>query len=159
MARKVDGRDNLKPGAKYFEWERKGVPLRFEVGPRDVANRAVFAASRLGGGKFGIPFAEGFATTVETKLAEIQATLLARATERRDANTHTVATYDEFKTRIEGGGFYLVNWCDDAENEAKIKEETKATIRCYPIGKQDITGPCFYSGRPATHVAIFAKAY
>lgn len=156
---KIDARDNMKPGAKYFEWERKGVPLRFEVGPRDVANRAVFVASRLGGGKFGLPVNADFSTAVEAKLDEIQAALLARATERREANTHSVATYDEFKSRVESGGFYVVNWCDDAVNEAAIKEETRATIRCYPIGKQDITGPCFYSGRPATHVAIFARAY
>ena len=156
---KVDARDNLKPGAKYFEWERKGVPLRFEVGPRDVANRAVFAASRLGGAKFGIPVRDDFVAVVEAKLAEIQAALLAKATERRDTKTFAVASYDDLKTRIEGGGFFVVNWCDDAENEAKIKEETRATIRCYPIANQEITGPCFYSGRPATHVAIFARAY
>ncbi len=156
---KVDARDQLKPGAKYFEWERKGVPLRLEIGPRDVAQNSVFAAPRTGGGKFGIPVGDGLRAAVDAKLAEIQATLLARARERMAARTFRVQSYDEFKARLDEGGFFLVNWRDDAEAEAKIKEETKATIRCYPLDGQAPDGPCFYSGRPATHVALFARAY
>ncbi len=156
---KVDARDQLKPGAKYFEWERKGVPLRLEIGPRDVAQNSVFAAPRTGGGKFGIPVDDNLKATVEAKLADIQGVLLQRAKERLAARTFRVDSYAEFKEKIEGGGFFLVNWCDDAANEATIKEETKATIRCYPLDGQAPTGPCFYSGRPATHVALFARAY
>lgn len=155
---KVDARDQMKPGAKYFEWERKGVPLRLEVGPRDVAQDAVFAAARTGGKKFGIPVA-GIVEAVQGKLTEIQAELLRIATERRDANTFRVETYEDFKAKLEGGGFFIVNWCDDAEAEAKIKEETRATIRCFPLDAGAPTGPCFYSGRPANRVAIFARAY
>ena len=154
----LDVRENMKPGAKYFEWERKGVPLRLEIGPRDVASNQVFAAARTGGKKFGIAL-EGIRASVDAKLAEIQAELLAKATERRDAGTHRVASYDELKSRIDAGGFFLVNWKDDAANEAKIKEETKATIRCFPLDAPAPDGPCFYSGRPADRVAIFAKAY
>ncbi len=154
----LDVRESMKPGAKYFEWERKGVPLRLEIGPRDVASDQVFAAARTGGKKFGIAF-DGIRASVESKLVEIQAELLAKATERRDAGTHRVATYDEFKSRIEAGGFFVVNWKDSAENEAKIKEETKATIRCFPLDVAAPDGPCFYSGRTADRVAIFAKAY
>jgi prolyl-tRNA synthetase len=156
---KVDARDQMKPGAKYFEWERKGVPLRLEIGPRDVAQNSVFAASRLGGGKFAIPVSDVFAAAVAAKLEEIQAALLQRATERRDAQMKRITSYAELKSGIESGGFFVADWCDDAENEAKIKEETRATIRCYPLEGQSPSGPCFYSGRPATHVAIFARAY
>ncbi len=158
---KVDGRDNLKPGAKYFEWERKGVPLRLEIGPRDLEKRSVFAAPRFGGGgKFGIAF-DALVETVRAKLDAMQADLLSSAEARREARTHRVASYDELKARVEDGGFFLVPWCDDAANEATIKEETRATLRCYPIDAQaEAAGrTCFYSGRPATHMAIFARAY
>ncbi|MBM4365730.1 MAG: proline--tRNA ligase [Deltaproteobacteria bacterium] len=156
---KLDARDSMKPGAKYFEWERKGVPLRLEIGPRDVANNSVFAAPRTGGGKFAIPVDDQLVAVVKAKLDDIQATLYNRAAERLAARTVSVSSYDELKARIEEGLFLRVNWCDDAGNEARIKEETKATIRCYPLDGQSPDGPCFYSGRPATHVAIFARAY
>jgi prolyl-tRNA synthetase len=158
---KVDDRDNLKPGAKYFEWERKGVPLRLEIGPRDVKNGAVFAAPRFGGGgKFAIPL-DGIADAVGAKLDAMQADLLAAAEVRRDAGTHRPADYAAFKEQLDGGGLFLVPWRDDADAEARIKEETKATIRCFPLDRQgEAAGAtCFYSGRPATHMAIFARAY
>jgi prolyl-tRNA synthetase len=157
---KLDDRDGLKPGAKYFEWERKGVPLRLEIGPRDVKQGAVFAASRLGGKKESLPL-EGLAAAVRGKLDGIQAELLARATAQRDARTFRIASYDDLKAGLETGGFFLVPWHDDADAEAKIKEETRATIRCYPLdGQEEAAGKtCFYSGRPATHMAIFARAY
>jgi len=119
----------------------------------------VFAAPRTGGGKFGIPVNADLLSTVRAKLDEIQATLYARAAERLSARTFRIDSYGELKERIDGGGFFVVNWCDDAANEATIKEETRATIRCYPHAGQAPTGPCFYSGRPATHVAVFARAY
>jgi prolyl-tRNA synthetase len=161
---RLDDRDNLKPGAKYFEWERKGVPLRLEIGPRDVKAGAVFAAPRGIGGakaqKFAMPL-DGIADAVRTQLAAYQDALLASARERLAANTHRITTYAELKDRIEAGGFFLVPWHDDADAEARIKEETRATIRCYPLADQgEAAGKaCFYSGRPATHMAIFARAY
>jgi prolyl-tRNA synthetase len=154
----LDDRDALKPGAKYFEWERKGVPLRLEIGPRDVASGQVFAAPRTGGKKFGIPL-EGIGDAVRARLAEIQAELLARATQFRDSQTFDLQSYDELRQRIDGGGFFRVNWKDDPVAEAKIKEETRATIRCFPLDAGPPTGPCFYSGQPADRVAIFARAY
>jgi prolyl-tRNA synthetase len=156
---KIDTRDTMKPGAKYFEWERKGVPLRLEIGPRDMAKGSVFAASRLGGGKFAIPVDDALRGTVEASLAGIQQALYDRAEARLQERTFRIDSYAELKERIDGGGFFVVNWCDDAANEATIKEETRATIRCYPRDGQTPTGPCFYSGRPATHVAVFARAY
>ncbi len=158
---KIDNRDHLKPGAKYFEWERKGVPLRLEIGPRDLKNRSVFAAPRSGGGgKFGIAF-DGIADAVGQKLDAMQADLLATAEQRRDARTFRPTSYAEMKQQLEGGGFFLVPWADDAEAESTIKEETRATIRCYPIAAQgEVAGTtCFYSGKPATHMALFARAY
>ena len=156
---KIDTRDTMKPGAKYFEWERKGVPLRLEIGPRDMAKGSVFAASRLGGGKFAIPVDDALRGTVEASLAGIPQALYDRAEARLQERTFRIDSYAELKERIDGGGFFVVNWCDDAANEATIKEETRATIRCYPRDGQTPTGPCFYSGRPATHVAVFARAY
>jgi len=161
---KLDDRDSLKPGAKYFEWERKGVPLRLEIGPRDMAQRSVFAAPRVpvsaDGKKFGIPFAD-LAERVGDTLDRIQAALYQRAEERLHARTYDIGSYDELKAGLEGGGFFRVAWHDDADAEARIKEETKATLRCFPLeGQEGAAGrTCFYSGRPATHIAIFARAY
>ena len=156
---KIDTRDQLKPGAKYFEWERKGVPLRLEIGPRDMAKGSVFAAPRTGGGKFAIPVDDALLGVVQESLAGIQQALYERAEARLNERTFRIDSYAELKERIDGGGFFVVNWCDDAANEAAIKEETRATIRCYHLDGQSPTGPCFYSGRPATHVAVFARAY
>ena len=161
---KVDDRPNLKPGAKYFEWERKGVPLRMEVGPRDVAKGSVFCAKRTGGKKFGMEVGDDasafLAATVEV-LDGIQAELLERATALRTERTFRVERYDDLKAALPGGGFFLVPWADNADNEAAIKADCKATIRCYPLeGQEEAAGKaCFYSGEPATHMAIFARAY
>ncbi len=156
---KLDDRD-MKPGAKYYEWERKGVPLRLEIGPRDVKQGSVFAATRTGGKKEAMAL-EGLAGTVRAKLDAIQADMLAKATAARDARIYRPESYAAFKDALDGGGFFLVPWRDDAVAEEKIKEETKATIRCYPLDGQDEARgkTCFYSGKPATHMAIFARAY
>jgi prolyl-tRNA synthetase len=156
---KLDDRD-MKPGAKYYEWERKGVPLRLEVGPRDMKQGSVFAASRTGGKKESMAL-EGLAATVRAKLDTIQADLYARALAHHEARTFRPESYAAMKDALDGGGFFLVPWHDDAVAEGKIKEETRATIRCYPIdGQAEAAGrTCFYSGRPATHMAIFARAY
>ena len=157
----LDDRPKMKPGAKYYEWEHRGVPLRLEIGPRDLKMRSVFAARRLKGKKFGIPEAELVARVRET-LDGIQAELLERAVARRDENTHRVDDYETFKAQLASrGGWYLAPWRDSAENEAAIKAETRATIRCYPTDAQPELGDrrCFYSGEPATHVALFARAY
>ncbi len=158
----LDDRETLKPGAKYFEWERKGVPLRFEIGPRDVANNSVFCKRRTGGDKFGITVDGDFVERVHQELADIQAAMLALATERRDARTFQFDTYADMKKQMnEEPGFYLVPWHDDSEAEKQIKDDCKASIRCFPLDAQaEAEGKtCFYSGKPATHMAIFARAY
>jgi prolyl-tRNA synthetase len=158
----VDSRPKMKPGAKYFEWERKGVPLRFEVGPRDVANGSVFCAKRTGGPKFGIEVTDDLVNVVHAELDSIQQGLLDAALARREENTHRIESYDEMTRMLdENPGFFLVPWHDDADKEREIKEDCKATIRCFPLDAQgDVEGAkCFYTGRPATHMAIFARAY
>ena len=152
----------MKPGAKYFEWERKGVPLRFEIGPRDVDNNSVFCAKRTGEKKFGIEVVQDFAQVVHDELESIQKHLLETALARRVANTHEIDAYETMKEMLDHQpGFFLVPWHDDADAERRIKEDCKATIRCFPLDAQsDVVGrTCFYSGRPATHMAIFARAY
>jgi prolyl-tRNA synthetase len=156
---KVDARD-MKPGPKYYEWERKGVPLRLEIGPRDVKQGSVFAAVRTGGKKQAMTL-EGLGAAVREKLTAFQADLLERATAARDVRIFRPDSYEAMKEVLDGGGFFLVPWHDDAAAEAKIKEETRATIRCYPVhGQAEAEGrTCFYSGRAATHMALFARAY
>ena len=123
----LDAREKMKPGAKYFEWERKGVPLRFEIGPRDVDNNSVFCAKRTGDKKFGITVDENFESEVDALLEGIQQQLLDQAIARQTENTHRVDSYDEMKAMLsEQAGFYLVPWHDDADKEREIKDDCKA---------------------------------
>ncbi len=157
----LDDRDNMKPGAKYFEWERKGVPLRLEAGPRDMKKSSVFAARRIGGKKFPIPVDDVVARVREV-LDEIQSEMLETARTFRQERTYPCDSYDDFRGLLGSqGGWYLVPWCDDAEQEDIVKAETRATVRCYPLeGQEQVQGKvCFKTGRPATHMAIFSRAY
>ncbi len=155
---KLDDRENMRPGAKYFEWERKGVPLRLEIGPRDVAKREAFSAKRTGGKKFGIAF-DGVADTVRDVLDAIQAELLERATASRDARTYTATSREEFARLVESQpGFYKIPWGGDDADEDAIKDETRATIRC--LLDDDVSGQtCPLTGKPARELAVFARAY
>ncbi len=160
---KLDDRDELSAGFKFNDWEMRGVPLRIEIGPRDVEQNAVVLARRDVPGKegktFGVPV-DGLTAVVQEMLTTIQANLLRRATEYRDANTRTAKTYDEFKQVLEAqGGFIRVHWAGTGEDEDRIKEETKATIRCFPFEKPEGEGACFYTGQRTDQVAIFARAY
>ncbi|OYT70377.1 MAG: proline--tRNA ligase [Chloracidobacterium sp. CP2_5A] len=157
---KVDARDGLTPGFKFNDWEMRGVPLRIEVGPKDVAKRTVALARRDRPGKEGktLVSRDGLAAVASATLDDIQAALLAKATAFRDANIRDVATYDAFKEAIEIG-FARAWWAGDAALEQRIKEETKATLRCIPLDQPGGTGPCFMTGRPAATQAIFARAY
>ncbi|MCS7078663.1 MAG: proline--tRNA ligase [Chloracidobacterium sp.] len=157
---KLDARDGLTPGFKFNDWEMRGVPLRMEVGPKDVAKRTVVLARRDRPGKDGKTFVawDGLAAAVAAVLEDIQASLLAKATAFRDANIRDVTTYDDFKAAVETG-FARVWWDGDAALEQRIKEETKATLRCIPLAQPGETGTCFMTGRPTTTQAIFARAY
>ena len=156
---KADLRDNLRPGPKFFEWEKKGVPVRIEYGARDKAAGTCVVVRRDTGEKKPMAV-EALATEIPVLLAAIQKNLYDVALRRREEKTFDVETYDEFKAKIDGGGFFRMRFCGDPAIEARIKEETKATIRCYPIGAQPDPGPCAVTGQPTTGVrAVFARSY
>jgi len=154
-----DMRENLRPGAKFFEWEKKGVPVRVEYGARDKADGNVVVKRRDTGEKQVVPVGD-LAQLVPQLLCTIQGDMLARARRWRDERSFSVDSYDEFKTRIEDGGFFHMRWCGDAGCEARVKEETKATIRCLPHAAAADPGPCVVCGAASEGVrAIFARAY
>ncbi len=163
----VDVRENLSPGAKFYEWERRGVPLRMEIGPRDVASEQVVLVRRFVAAdaprKESVPEG-GVVAAVRERLAALQAGLLAAALERREAHSHRgVATYDRFREIVDGeGGFVYAGWCGSAACEARVKEETKATIRCLPFAEFRSPDPpqrCLVCGEAASEEALWAKAY
>lgn len=156
---KVDDRDGLTPGFKFNDWEMKGVPLRIEIGPKDVEKGSMVLARRdiLGkAGKSFIPM-EGYVQAVGDMLNAIQANLLVKATKFRDEHIFEVEDYETFKDVVENKGWALGWWYDDAENEAKVKEDTRATLRVF--APSDGEGTCFFSGKKTNKKAYFAKAY
>ena len=157
---KVDDREGLSPGFKFNEWELRGVPLRMEVGPKDVEQGQVVLARRDVPGRDGKSFAPqaGLIDRVCETLDTIQADLYRAALAFRDANLHDVDNPADFRTVIEDG-FARAWWAGSDDDELKLKEETKATIRCIPTDQPGGEGKCFYTGRPAKEVAIFARAY
>ncbi|MBQ0122332.1 MAG: proline--tRNA ligase [Bacteroidales bacterium] len=157
---KIDDRDNLRPGFKFAEWELKGVPVRVVIGPRDLESGNVELARRDTSTKESLP-QEGLALRVKALMDEIQANLYNKALKFRDDNVFKVDTWEEFKEKIEKGGFLLCHWDGTAETEEKIKEETKATIRCIPIDSCvcEEEGRCIYTGKPSHRRVIFARAY
>ncbi len=157
---KVDDRDGLTPGFKFHDWEMRGVPLRVEIGPRDVQKGTVALARRDRPGREGKSFVpqQGLAERVEAALAEIQSALYDRALAFRQANTHDPRDYAEFRQAVESGWAYSW-WCGRAECEAEIKTETKATTRCIPLDQPGGEGKCIHCGGPAAEKALFAKAY
>lgn len=158
----IDDRDET-PGFKYNDWEMRGVPVRLEIGPKDIEKGSVVLARRDVPGKEGKQFVarEGIVETVKALVDAIQANMLKQATEFRDANIHTVNSYDELKQVIESGaGWARAYWAGSNDDERTVKDETGATIRCFPLeGQPETEGVCIYTGKPAQRVALFAKAY
>ena len=160
---KLDDRDDQTPGFKFNDWEMRGVPIRVEIGPRDIQQNAVVLARRDQLGKeskqFGVPV-NGIVEHVKALLDAIQTNLLQQAIDFREANTYRVTSYDQFKEVLyDRGGFLRVHWAGSSEDEDHIKEETKATIRCLPMDTPEGEGACFYTGQKTKQVAIFARAY
>lgn len=157
---KIDDRENLSPGFKFNDWELRGVPTRVEIGPRDLEKNSVALARRDILGREGKRFVsqQGLAATISDLLEEIQENLLDRATKFLADNTHDVDNYQDFKKAV-SGGFARVWWAGNNEEEQLVKEETKATIRCFPFDQPGGTGTCFYTAKPASQVAIFGRAY
>ena len=152
-----DWTDN-SPGFKFNEWEMKGVPLRLEVGPRDVENGNMVVARRDTGDKSFLSKDEAVAQ-IPDLLKEIQKELFQQALIFQQENTHKVSTYDEMKKVIKEGGFVRCGWDGTDETEARVKEDIKATIRCIPMSENPEGLTCVYSGKPAKHEVIYAKAY
>ncbi len=156
---RLDDRDQHRPGFKFAEWELKGVPLRIELGPRDVAANRAVVASRVSGAKeeAGLDaLAEGMAD----RLASVQRELFADALAFREANTHEITSFDVFAAGVEErGGFWVGAWCGNAACEAEVSATTKATIRFLPLEPRDPGAACVHCGSPGTEVATWARAY
>lgn len=171
---KMDARDNMSPGAKYYEWELRGVPMRIEIGPKDVANNTVVIVPRVTidteeapkpgkKQKLFVNVSE-LPAKIESLSDALQSQLFKNAQARREANSYrNVKSYGEMKEILDGpGGFVYASWDGTAETEAKVKEETKATIRCIPDAEflqGLVPDTCIISGKPAKHIAVWSKAY
>jgi prolyl-tRNA synthetase len=157
---KTDEREGASPGFKFNDWEMRGVPLRIEIGPKDVSNNAVVLARRDKPGREGkspVPQA-GIAEAVKEALVVVQKSLYDRALAFREAHTREPANFEEFKQAVETG-FARAFWCGASDCEEKIKEATKATMRCIPLEQSGASGACIFCGAASTERAIFAKAY
>lgn len=156
---KYDDRDSQRPGWKFAEYELKGVPVRIAIGERDLANGTVELARRDTLTKETVAI-EGIENLIETLLEDIQTNLFERAKQRTQNLTTKVDSFEDFKKVLdEKTGFILAHWDGTPETEEKIKEETKATIRCIPLNNEQEAGVCVYSGKPSTQRVLFARAY
>ena len=156
---KFDKRDTLRPGAKFAQHELQGVPLRIAIGPKDLENETVELARRDTFSKETV-ILDRISVVVEDLLEEIQESLFKKALDYRNSHITEVDTFDEFKDVLESkGGFISAHWDRTNETEEKIKELTKATIRCIPLEMKEEKGVCVYSGKPSEGRVLFAKAY
>lgn len=158
---KLDARSEVTPGFKFNDWEMRGIPLRVEIGPKDVDNGVVTIARRhLPGraGKSTLPLGNELASQIQTVLDEIQAAMLDKARKFRDAHIHEPKDYEELKQIVQDG-WALAYWCGSTECEARVKEDTKATTRCIPLDQPEGQGKCIVCGRPAKSKVYFARAY
>jgi prolyl-tRNA synthetase len=157
---KLDDRDNVSSGFKFNDWEMRGVPIRMDIGPKDIEKESVALARRDIPGKDGKSFVPqaGLAETVSGLLVEIQDSLLKRATEFRDANIHEPKDYEDLK-KIVTDGWAFAYWCESKECESKVKEDTKATTRNIPFDQPDEEGTCIVCGEKSKRKVYFAKAY
>jgi prolyl-tRNA synthetase len=156
---KFDNRDTQKPGFKFAEWELKGVPVRIAIGPRDLQNNVAEVARRDTKTKEVIAM-DAIVNHVYGLMDQIQDNLYQRAASYRSEKTWEVNSWEEFVDVIENReGFALAHWDGTGETEEKIKELTKATIRCIPMDAKEEAGQCIHSGKPSTKRVVFAKAY
>jgi prolyl-tRNA synthetase len=155
---KLDDDDKYKPGYKFAEYELQGIPVRLGIGQRDLENGTIEVARRDTLTKESRPL-EGIAAHIKDLLDQIQHNIYDKALNFREENIFVVETWDEFKAQIEVGGFVMAHWDGTAETEEKIKQETKATIRCIPLNSVEMAGECVYTGRPSAKRVVFARAY
>jgi prolyl-tRNA synthetase len=155
----LDDRDTQQPGFKYSDWEMRGVPLRLEIGPKDIEKDQCVLVRRDSREKAFVPLA-GIASEVPRRLADLQRDLLERARKFMADHTTRVASYDQFRQVMEATrGFLVAGWCGERECEAKVKEETKATIRVIPIEAEIVAGACVRCGKASPREVYFAQAY
>ncbi|MDE6753956.1 MAG: proline--tRNA ligase, partial [Muribaculaceae bacterium] len=155
---KYDDADNRRPGFKFADYELKGVPVRLAIGARDLENGTVEIMRRDTLEKETVPL-EGITERIADELEDIQQNLFNKALRLREEHTYRVDSYEEFKEKIEKGGFFLAHWDGTPETEEKIKEETKATIRCIPLDGEEEEGVCMVTGKPSKRRVIIARAY
>ena len=155
---KFDNRDTHKPGWKFSEYELKGIPVRIAIGPRDLENGTVEVARRDTKEKTTMQLTD-LSIKIEHLLEQIQDNIYRRASDFRESHTFKADSYDEFKAKLDEGGFVMAHWDGTSETELKIKDETKATIRCIPLNNKMEAGKCIYSGNPSTQRVVFARAY
>ena len=155
---KYDDAENKRPGFKFADYELKGVPVRLVMGGRDLENNTVEIMRRDTLEKETRPL-EGIVEHVEQLLDDIQANIFAKAKAYRDERIYECDNYEEFKEKVKDGGFFICPWDGTAETEAKIKEETQATIRCIPFGVEQTPGTDMVSGKPSTKRVIIARSY
>jgi prolyl-tRNA synthetase len=155
---KIDDRDQYSPGWKFNDWEKRGVPLRIELGPKDLDKNQVVLARRDSGEKAPAS-QDNLAQTVLEKLNAIQLGLFEKARDFREKNTHMVDVYGKFNEILDGGGFLWSHWCGAEACEERVKNETKATIRCIPMKRQPEAGACIVCGAASEGRVIFARAY
>ena len=155
---KYDNADNKRPGFKFADYELKGVPVRLVLGARDLANGTIEVMRRDTLEKSTVAI-DGIEEYVKNLLEDIQNNIFQKALKHREDLTYTVDTYDEFKEQIEKGGFILAHWDGTPETEEKIKEETKATIRCIPLDGDKTPGKCIATGKPSAQRVVFASNY
>lgn len=149
---------NMRPGDKFYHWERKGVPIRLELGPRDIEKQVVTLVRRDTGEKATVS-QDNLAKAISELLATIQKDLYNKAMKHRDENIVEVDSYKEFVKALDDGKFVLAHWDGTAETEKKIKEETKATIRCLPFSQKAEAGKCVMTGQPSKTRVLFARSY
>ena len=155
---KYDDADNRRPGFKFADYELKGVPVRLVLGAKDLENGTVEVMRRDTLQKQTVPF-EGIADYVADLLEDIQDNIYQKARKFRDEHISVADSYDEFKEKIEAGGFVLAHWDGTTETELRVKEETKATIRCIPLDGDETPGTCIFTGKPSARRVIFARNY
>ncbi len=154
----VDDRDNYSAGWKFNEWELKGIPLRIEVGPKDIEKQQVVVVRRDTGKKEFVP-EKGLSKRLAEIIQEMHADMFSKAKKFLDSNIAEASTYDEFKKAVEGGKMALCYFCGEPDVEKKVKEETGASSRCIPFDSKESSGKCIFSGKPATQKVLFARAY
>jgi prolyl-tRNA synthetase len=163
----IDARDNMKPGAKYYDWERRGVPMRVEVGPKDVANSKLVVVMRTevpGMPRKEVMDENAALSSIRPRLEDFQRALRQAAVDRREANSHRgITDYAKLRELVEAdAGFVYAGWCGSADCEAKVKEETKATIRNIPLEEfrsPEAPAKCAVCGSGAQHEVIWSRAY